>query len=796
MGGNDMNGGVIENEVLLQEMDRLKRRISELEEEIRRLKREEEVFRESYELYRIAVENARDSILILQDERAIYRNPAHERLVGYSVEETKERSFLELIAPEDREMVRENYYRRIRGEPIPDRYEVRILTREGKKVFMEINPRIITYKGRPATVVVMRDITERKEAEEALRMSEEKYRSILDGIEDAYYEVDLRGNMRFFNDRLLDIHGYTRDEFLGMSYRQYTEPDMAKRMFSQFNEVYRTGRPVKAYDWEIIRKDGTKRQVESSISLITDARGNPTGFRGIMRDVTDRRKVEAELLKTKSFLEKIFKSSIDAIVTTDLHGEITLVSPMIKNILGYSPEDMVGKRVHSFYARGIDDAKAIMKELTQKGELKNHETKLIHRDGSYVDILLSASLLRDENGISMGTLGVFKDITERRRLEVQLRQAQKMEAIGTLAGGVAHDFNNLLMGIGGNASLMLMETDPGHPFYERLKTIERLVQMGARLTSQLLGYARKGRYEVRPIDLNRIVEDTSDAFGRTRKDIEIRRELSDGLFRVMGDQGQIEQVLYNLYVNAGDAMPEGGLLFIRTKNVTHEDIKGKLYEPKPGNYVLIEVEDTGIGMDEWTKERIFEPFFTTKEMGRGTGLGLASVYGIVKGHGGYIEVESEKGRGALFMIYLPASSQEDIMAERKDIEEDLFKGNETILVVDDEEMVLGVFSRILEFLGYKVIKARTGMEAVDLFREKKEEISLVILDMIMPGMGGGKTYELLREIDPSIKVILSSGYSIDAQAKEIMDMGCRAFIQKPFDLKYLSRIVREVIDNR
>jgi len=534
--------------------------------------------------------------------------------------------------------------------------------------------------------------------------------------------------------------------------------------------------------------------VEGSISLITDGKGKPLGFRGIMRDVTDRRKVEAELLKMKNFLQNIIDSSIDGITTTDLHGKITFITPMIADLLGYSPEEMIGNKVSLFYGKGLDDAKAIMKGLTENGELRNYELKLVHRDGSFVDILLSASLLRGACGEPEGTLGIFKDITDKKRLEVQLRQAQRMEAIGTLAGGIAHDFNNLLMGIGGNASLMLMEIDSGHSFYERLKTIEKLVQMGARLTSQLLGYARKGRYEVRPIDLNRLLEDTSEAFGRTRKEIEIRRDLSGDLFPVMGDQGQIEQVLYNLYVNAADAMPSGGFLFLRTKNVTHEEIKGKFYRPKPGTYALIEVTDTGIGMDEGTKDRIFEPFFTTKEMGRGTGLGLASVYGIIKGHGGYIEVESEKGRGSTFMIYLPASRAEEEVRERRPPADELLKGDETILVVDDEEMVLGVCSRVLQFLGYTVIGARTGREAIEKFRERKDEISLVILDMIMPGMGGGKTYDLLKEIDPSVKVILSSGYSLDGQAMEIMERGCNGFIQKPFELKELSRKIREVLN--
>jgi len=607
--------------------------------------------------------------------------------------------------------------------------------------------------------------------------------------------------VQFVSPRFVKMMGYTEEEVIGTPFVNYLDQEEVPKIVDRYQRRMAGEDIVQVYETAVRHREGRRIDVEINVGLIP-YRGRPAEF-VIVRDITERKqgekeknRMEMELLQSKNFLQNIIDSSIDGITTTDLHGKITFITPMIADLLGYSPEEMIGNKVSLFYGKGLDDAKAIMKGLTENGELRNYELKLVHRDGSFVDILLSASLLRGAGGEPEGTLGIFKDITDKKRLEVQLRQAQRMEAIGTLAGGIAHDFNNLLMGIGGNASLMLMEIDSGHSFYERLKTIEKLVQMGARLTSQLLGYARKGRYEVRPIDLNRLLEDTSEAFGRTRKEIEIRRDLSGDLFPVMGDQGQIEQVLYNLYVNAADAMPSGGFLFLRTKNVTHEEIKGKFYRPKPGTYALIEVTDTGIGRDEGTKDRIFEPFFTTKEMGRGTGLGLASVYGIIKGHGGYIEVESEKGRGSTFMIYLPASRAEEEVRERRPPADELLKGDETILVVDDEEMVLGVCSRVLQFLGYTVIGARTGREAIEKFRERKDEISLVILDMIMPGMGGGKTYDLLKEIDPSVKVILSSGYSLDGQAMEIMERGCNGFIQKPFDIKNLSRKIREILDKK
>jgi signal transduction histidine kinase/ActR/RegA family two-component response regulator len=419
-----------------------------------------------------------------------------------------------------------------------------------------------------------------------------------------------------------------------------------------------------------------------------------------------------------------------------------------------------------------------------------YEVRLKRKDGSSFDGEIRAKVIKIE-----GTPGVqvwVRDITERKRadadrekLEDQLRQAQKLEAIGTLAGGIAHDFNNLLMVVMGNISLLLMETPPDSPLHERLKIMEKAAKSGSDLTRQLLGFARGGRYEVKPADLNELVRDTYAVFGRTRKEIRAHENYAADLWLADVDRGQVEQVLLNLFLNAWQAMPEGGDIYLETKNRVLDERYVSLHGGKPGRYVQLTVTDTGEGMDKQTLDRIFEPFFTTKERGRGTGLGLAMVYGVIKGHEGIINVYSEKGHGTSFSVYLPVSLMQDVMEEQSSAPIETGKG--TLLLVDDEEMILDVGGSLLESLGYETIKAQGGEEAVEIYSRLHQGIDLVILDMIMPDMGGRETFERLRKINPRAKVLLASGYSLNGQAKEILARGCDGFIQKPFTVEGLSR---------
>jgi len=513
-----------------------------------------------------------------------------------------------------------------------------------------------------------------------------------------------------------------------------------------------------------------------------------------LREEADRlRRRYERARRTEKLYRSLIHSSADAIVFYNLQGRVQYVNPAFTRLFGWTLEELEGGRIpfvpDSEEERSLD---AIGKVL--EGELcHGFETRRLTRDGRQLDISISASCYMDHQDKPAGMLVILRDVSERVRMEKKLIQAQKLEAIGTLAGGIAHDFNNLLMGIQGNASLLLFNMDPDDPRRQKLKNIEKYVRSGADLTKQLLGFARRGKYEVKRLDLCRLLADGTRMFGRTRKDIRLLLNCADDLWSVRADRGQLEQVLLNLYVNAGQAMPEGGGLFIEAVNQPLDPRQAESLQIEPGPYVKISVRDTGVGMDEALQQKIFDPFFTTRAVGRGTGLGLASAYGIVKNHGGTLTVDSRRGEGAAFTIYLPAS---DLPADPVPlVPEDVVRGTGTLLLVDDEEMILDVGRQILQTLGYQVVVAGSGKEALAVFQERGNDIRAIILDMVMPEMSGAETFEGLKRIDPDVRVLLSSGYSRRGQAEKILQRGCRGFIQKPFRIEELSRKIQEILED-
>jgi len=659
----------------------------------------------------------------------------------------------------------------------------------------EVSLNRMEISGEVSVQAMVRDITQRKRDQAALAASEAKYRAILENMEEAYFEMDLAGRFVFFNDAVCRISGYSRKELLSMGNRDLATENTAQKMLEDFSELIKTGKTANLVDYEITTKIGDVREIELSASVRHDAEGRPVGFSGVVRDVTERRRVEAALAESERRYRALVENAPDMIATTDDKGRLTSINEPGLKILGRTRKEVLGKTLISLVApRDRDAAQNAFSGLFSGQEPENPSrylrVRMTGKDGERW-VAFSGGPAPSGSG-GPGIMVVGRDVTRRVAMEAHLSQARKMEAVGTLAGGIAHDFNNLLMGISGRAALMGLDIPGDHPHAEHLKAIEESVTSAASLTRQLLVFARGGSFEVRPLDIRTVAEKTLRMFGRAKKELEIEGSFPEDVKAVQADRSQIEQVLMNLFVNAWQAMPGGGRITVRAENETLSPELDRPGDLPPGEYVRITVTDTGVGMSEKIRQRVFDPFFTTKELGRGTGLGLASAYGIIHSHGGTITVESEKGKGASFFLHLPATDQ---MPEAEDAEDrEVALGTETVLLVDDEAMVRDTASGMLKALGYRVLMANGALRAAEVYREHQDEISLVVLDMIMPGMDGGQAFDLIHEINPHVRVLLSSGYSLDGRAEDIMAKGCRGFIQKPFTLKRLSEEMRKVLD--
>ena len=641
---------------------------------------------------------------------------------------------------------------------------------------------------------------ERRRVENALQESEKNYRALVENMQALICRFMPDGTLSFVNSAYCQYFKKTREELVGKNFFQFIpekEQDTVRTHFKSLTQE----KPVISYEHQVLAPDGKVRWQHWTDHAIFDNSGMVQQYQSIGLDITKSKKTELALRESEERFRELAELMPETIFEVNLEGQLTFVNRNAYNYFGYTQADL--KRGLSSYDMIIpadrDRAKENVIKILSGQQTGTNEYTALRKDGTTFPVsIYSAPIFRE--GKPIGLRGFVIDITdrktaeeERRKLEVQFQQAQRFEALGTLAGGIAHDFNNLLMNIQGNTSLMLFELNNTHPHFELLKNIEKQVKSGAQLTRQMLGYARKGKFNVKPIDLNQIVDESAKTFGRTRKEITIERNFENDLFPIAADEGQIDQVLLNLYVNAADAMPGGGKLILKTQNQTHLNIKSDHYNPTPGKYVQLTITDTGSGMAKTTLERIFDPFFTTKEMGRGTGLGLASVYGIIKSHDGYIDVESEIGHGTTFTIFLPASEsgiEANVEADAK-----LIKGSGTLLIVDDEELVLDVGVNMLEKLGYTVLEAHNGTEGVEIFKANHEKIKMVILDIIMPDMGGGEVYDKIKAINPDIKVLLSSGYSVDGQAIELLERGCDGFMQKPFTMEELSGKITQILKN-
>jgi two-component system cell cycle sensor histidine kinase/response regulator CckA len=525
-----------------------------------------------------------------------------------------------------------------------------------------------------ANTELQKRLAREKNFQKKLALSEDKYREIIESIQEGYFETDLAGCITFCNQALLKIVGYAREDLIGTTFQEFTSPRTARAMRSIFGRVFKSGQDAKAAHYEIFHKAGHTLIIEFAAALVRDQQGEPQGFRAILRDVSEQ-------------------------------------------------------------------VKAAEKE---------------------------------------------------RRLQAQLQQAQKMEALGTLAGGLAHGFNNVLMAIQGNLSLISMNLEPGHPMQKHLGRINHSTEKGSRLAREILSFAKVGKFVVMETDLNKILKSTSRMFLRSNPRLRVSERYQEDLWPTRVDRVQIGQVLLGLYMHAAEAMPNGGDLYLQSENVFLDESYTLPFGNPSGRYIRVSVTDSGIGMNDEAKRRIFEPFFSPYRPLRYEVLGLAATYGIIKSHGGLINVYSERGNGTTFNIYLPIARKEYPDSE---INMKISGGTETILIVDDDQAASQVGRDILERWGYRVMTAENGTEAVEIYTEYQEQIHLVVLDVILPDMNGDQVYRELRKINPHVLVLLASGYNVNKQITTLLNQGCADFVPKPFQTQSLSGKVRAALDS-
>jgi PAS domain S-box-containing protein len=645
-------------------------------------------------------------------------------------------------------------------------------------------------------------LIERARSEEALRESEDRFHSTFDQAAVGIAHVGIAGEWLLVNQKVCDILGYTSDELLQMTFQDVTHSDDLEADLANVRTLLAGELSNYVMKKRYVRKDGALIWIQLTVSLTRDRLGFPKYFISVLEDISERQQAEEALRQSEQRYRLLFENNPHPMWVYDIESlRFLAVNNAAVHHYGFSHEEFIGMTIKDIRPKA--DVPVLPDEISMLVEGVNLSGVWKHRkkDGTLIDVQIVAHHL-DFAG-RRAALVLAHDITEQkaaeealRRSEEKLQQSQKLEAVGRLAGGLAHDFNNILTAITGYSDLVLRRLTAADPMRQNVEEIRRAANRAASLTHQLLAFSRKQIMQVKVLDLNAIVLDMKAFLRRViGEDIDFSTNLEPEVGMVKADPSQLEQVIMNLAVNARDAMPEGGKLTIETKNVFLEqrDVDDQL-SVKPGKYTVLSVSDTGAGMESETQKRIFEPFFTTKEQGKGTGLGLSMVYGIVKQSGGSIRVYSEAGRGTTFKIYLPLVEESGRRDQPVASLPDVPRGTETVLVVEDEDIVRELVREVLEVEGYSVVSARRGKDALKLCVEHPEAISLLVTDVVMPEMSGRELAERLTEIRPEVRVLFISGYTDDSVIRHgVLEAGT-AFLQKPFTPNELARKVRGVLD--
>ena len=748
--------------------------------------------RNSEERFRALIQHASDAILLLDaDGRVTFASDSFESITGFSPREAVGVSAFSRTHPEDVGELRRLFADCVAQPAKQVRSEYRAQHADG--TWRDCEVVAVNSLDAPAVravVVNYRDVTERKRHERQRARSELQYRTMFEESPVGLAHVTLAGRWARCNARLLEMLGYTSEELQQLTFADITHPDDLALSIATARQLA-DGERVR-YDLEkrYRRQNGSYLWTHVHVSLFRDAAGVPQHFIAAIEDISARKAMEEQLEQSVIRLHGIIANLPLVLWTLDRAGNVTFSEGLLLTRFGARPGELVGRNQLEMYANHPEVSEATRRAL--RGEAV-HDVYTI--DGGVFESWYTP--LRDQNGEPAGALGMALEVTERIRLEEQYRQAQKMEAVGRLAGGVAHDFNNLLTAIIGYTEMALDELPADSALHRDLSEVHRAAHSAAGLTRQLLAFSRRQLLQPQNINVNTIVARVEGLLRRLiGEDIELQTKLAPELQRVHADPTQIEQIILNLSINARDAMPAGGRLLIETANAdVDQDYVAKHPGSAVGPHVMLVVTDTGVGMDEATQKRLFEPFFTTKERGRGTGLGLATVYGIVKQSGGSIWVSSEPGRGARFKVLLPAAAATEPAAVAVADTPSSVRGTETILIVEDQAEVRAITRQALMRHGYRVLDAASPDEALSLISHTTDRIDLLFTDVVMPQRTGRELAMEIRAVLPQIKVIYTSGYTESAIVHQsVLEPGL-AFLPKPFTAHNLLTKIREVLDS-
>lgn len=764
-------------------------------QDITERRRAEEALRGSEQRYRQLVEMSPDAICVHSNGRLVFANSATAKLLGASSpDDLIGKPVLDIVHPDYRHTVSGRVKMMNEQGKVAPMIEEKFLRLDGTAVDVEVVAVPFPHKGESAIQVVARDITERNQAEREIRLLAQTVASTKDCVS----ITDLEDKIIFANDAFLETYGYTRDELKGKHVSilrsPLTPPDTTDQILSAtfsggwYGEIFNR------------RKDGTEFPIELWTSVVRDDADEPVAMVGVARDITGRRKAEESMRK----LQRAIEQSDEVIFMTECDGTITYVNPAFEKVYGFGRDEVIGKTPRILKGGSLPKGhyqefwSQLLAGRSVRGELLNRTKR-----GAMISVESSVSPIHGADGSITGFIAVQNDITERKRadderkrLELELFQAQKVESVGTLAGGIAHDFNNILGIILGHATLLEQEVGNPAKFLKSRDSITAAARRGASLVQQILTFARKTEISFETVSVNETITELVKMMEETfPKTVSFSLRLSVGASHIEADRTRLHQTLLNLCLNARDAMPDGGTITIATERLDRHQLPQRIAGSDPRQYVCVRISDTGVGMDLATRRRIFEPFFTTKPEGKGTGLGLAVVDGIMKSHRGHVDVESEPGRGTTFHLYFPVSpSAHNANKSQQTLCGNVRGGSETILLVEDEEMLRDMVQALLEPKGYTVLVAGDGEEALRMYASRHRDIALVISDMGLPKVDGGNAFLRMKAINPDVKVILVSGYVEPETKAALLNNGVRAFVQKPYVPQEILRQAREVID--